>query len=188
MDVMLLRAFQTQIAFQCRVIVLAANELNAALFTGDTTRIWVAIQNLLTGAANISKALWGQSGKFAAERADLRASIQIDDTSALRSVAMRNNFEHFDERLDRWWEKSSNRSYIDMNVGPLGAIVGAEDIDTFRWFDPTTSEVIFWGRHFNINEVLAETQRMLPIVTAAVAMHHWQPPSSEGSGQPHQPS
>ena len=58
---------------------------------------------MLNAGANISKAFWGSGGKLAVERKPLRDSIGIDDKSPLRAVTMRNNFEHFDERIDRWW-------------------------------------------------------------------------------------
>ena len=102
MDLMLLRTFQRQIQLQCQAIMLAAHDLNGAMTTGDTIHAWIAIQNLLTAAANISKALWGKGGRLKEERASLRESIQVDNASPLRLVVMRNHFEHYDEKLDEW--------------------------------------------------------------------------------------
>ena len=168
--------------------MLAANELDGALTTGDITRAWIAIQSLLTAAANISKALWGQGEKFAAQREDLRTSLQIDDTSPLKPVVMRNHFEHFDEKLDDWWRDSERHNYVDMNIGPEGQVEGADEIDVFRQFDPASGEVMFWSKRFNLREVIAEIQRILPIVTGEAHKPHWEPPNSGGSGQPHRPS
>jgi hypothetical protein len=67
MDLMLLRVFQRQVAFQCEAVIFAAEDLQQALSIGASSRAWVAIENLLGAAANLSKALWGQGG-------DLRAS------------------------------------------------------------------------------------------------------------------
>jgi hypothetical protein len=103
MDIMLLRLFQSQVEFQCRVAISAAVDLNAGLAKLDHTKVFGAIQNLLNAAANISKACWGTKGKLSVEREPLRDSIGVTDASPLQEVNMRNNFEHFDERLDRWW-------------------------------------------------------------------------------------
>ena len=169
---MLLRMFQRQIQLQCQAVILAAHEMESALTTGDRTRAWVAIQNLLTAAANISKALWGQR---AAQRAALRTSLQVDDTSPLKPVVMRNHFEHFDEKLDDWWRDSERHNHVDMSIGPEGMVRGTEEIDMFRQFDPDTGEVMFWSERFNLQEVVAEIQRILPIVNAEAEKPHWEP-------------
>jgi hypothetical protein len=65
MALMLLRIFQRQVELQCRAVLIASHDFNAAMLTNDLTHAWIAVQNLLTAAANISKALWGVGGKFA---------------------------------------------------------------------------------------------------------------------------
>ena len=63
------------------------------------------------------------------ERKELRESVEVTDKSQLHNVGMRNNFEHFDERLDRWWNDSSRHNYTDLNVMPRAAIKGVDDND-----------------------------------------------------------
>lgn len=125
MDSMLLRVFQGQLLYQCEFMLLAAKEANKTMKQRSdpdvgaletTTRIFYSIQNLLNAAANISKALWGQGGRLEAKRKPLRDSIGITDSSPFREVAMRNNFEHFDERLDDWWGKSTPRNRRNRHV------------------------------------------------------------------------
>ena len=50
MDLMLLRTFQRQVALQCKYMILAAREVNAALQQRDMDRLFYAIQNLLNAA------------------------------------------------------------------------------------------------------------------------------------------
>jgi len=57
MELMLVRVFQNQVALQCEAIIIAAQDLDRALMVDATSWAWVAIQNLLTAGANISKAL-----------------------------------------------------------------------------------------------------------------------------------
>src|SRR5215813_10323845 len=105
MELMLLRSFQRQILLQCKFVMQAAGEMNRGMDTQNVTYIFYAAQNLLNAAANISKALWGSGGEKAAARKPIRDSVGIGDDSPLRDVVMRNNYEHFDERLEKWWDE-----------------------------------------------------------------------------------
>ena len=182
---MLLRIFQEQVKLQCQAVAVATIDLNRAMTTTDNTGLWIAIQNLLGAAANISKALWGSGGMATEDREPLRTSLEVDDSSPLRNVAMRNHFEHFDERLERWWKTSEAHNHLDLSVMPPGAVEGLADLDMFRVFDPTSSELVFWGQRFNLQEIAAEATRLLPIAARESNKPHWDtsPPSSGGSGQ-----
>ena len=180
MDLMLLRSFQRQVLLQCEFILLAAADINEsckAMEEGEDvgTRIFYAIQNLLVAAANVSKALWGQGGKLSAQRQPLRDSIGISDASPFREVDMRNNFEHFDQRLDQWWNESSHHNMADLNIGPPEMIKGLDDIELFRHFDPRTRDTVFWGERFNLQELIDEVSRIIPALRAEVAKPHWEP-------------
>jgi len=175
MDRHLLRTFQQQIHAQCDYVLLSAQYLQAALDQRlSPLHVFYAVQNLLTAAANIAKALWGQGGQHAADRQPLRDSIRVADTSPLRVVTMRNNFEHFDERIDRWWNQSSAHNNVDFNVRPEDSIAGVDDIDMFRNFDPATGNLSFWGQPFNLIEIISEVQRIYPKVTEEANKPHWQ--------------
>lgn len=173
METMLLRIFQTQVLLQCDFMYFAADELNAALRTQDINRsinrAFFAIQNLLGAAANISKALWGPRGSKSTERKELRDSIGISDTSPLRQVTMRNNFEHFDDRLDKWWVESPRHNCADLILGPAGALGGLDEIDMFRIFDPASTDVVFWGQRFNIQALMNEVDQIVPRLRTALS-------------------
>jgi hypothetical protein len=147
MELILLRLHQGQIAHQCHAALNAAQQANAALQMNDQEIFWASIQNFLTAAANIAKACWGQGGSLADERADLRESLAVVDTSPLvTNTDLRNHLEHYDERLDRWYRTSARHNYADFLIAPRATtIAGMEDTDIFRHFDPQTNEVIFWG-------------------------------------------
>jgi hypothetical protein len=61
MDEFVLRIFQSEVERQSRVIRLAALDLERALTDKDGKRCWMALQTLLSAAANVSKLLWGTS-------------------------------------------------------------------------------------------------------------------------------
>jgi len=176
MDLMLLRTFQRQVATQCKYLLFAAQEANVSMQQHNVERIFYALQNILNAGANISKALWGQGGKLTAERKPLRDSIGISDDSPLREVTMRNNFEHFDERLDRWWKESTRHNHADHFIGPKDRmIVGIEAIDMFRMFDPQTKDLTFWGQEFNLQRLIDEIQLILPKLEAEADKPHYDP-------------
>ncbi len=178
MDTFHLRIFQSQVLDQCHFVLMAAADVNRGLNAKSTQIVLYGIQNLLNAGANISKMLWGQKGKFSDQRMRLRESIGIADDSPLRNVNMRNNFEHMDERIDRWWAQSKARNHVDKVIGPKNStILGVEPTDMFRMFDPTTAEVIFWGEEFNLQSLVGEVERIMPLLQREANKPHWDPPS-----------
>lgn len=179
MDTPMLRIFQQQVALQCKFLLGAARDVNTAMGDANPERLFYALQNLLNAGANVSKLLWGSKGRRADARKRLRESIGISDDSPLREVTMRNNFEHLDERLDAWWLKSTRHNYIDLLVGR--PILGTEDIDKFRHFDPYTCDLVFWGEKFNLQTLVDEAARILPKLLEEESKPPWDqdPPRQE---------
>jgi hypothetical protein len=173
MDIFLLRVFQRQVLLQCKFLMLAANEVNQGLKLKDTDRTFYALQNMLVAGANIAKSLWGGGGKLEAQRKPLRDSIGISDSAQLRNVTMRHNFEHLDERLDRWWKESKQHNHIDLSIGPSDMISGTAEMDKFRHFDPVTTDMIFWGEQFNLQQIVNEVQMILPRLQVEANKPHW---------------
>lgn len=131
-------------------------------------RAWQPIQSLLTSVANISKALWGQRGKFSVEREPLRAVLGVPDTSPLAPTQMRNNFDHFDERLDEWWARSTDHNYVDLNFGDVASTIqGVSPEDMFRSYDPQSGNVAFWGQQYNLPTIMNEIERIAPLALRA---------------------
>jgi hypothetical protein len=182
MELMLLRIFQGQVALQCEFLLTAAKDAKQALRQRNVERVFYALQNLLNAGANISKSLWGQGGKFSEQRKPLRDSVGVSDDSPLREVTMRNNFEHFDERLDRWWRESKAHNYADMNMGPKDSTTaGIDTMDMFRLFDPNTTDLTFWGQEFNIQKIVDEVQKILPKLKAEASKPHLETTASKSS-------
>lgn len=175
MDTFLLRLHQRQVAHQCRAALHAINHANVSLSARETDSFWASIQNFLTAAANISKAFWGTSGKLVEQRKPLRVSPGVSDESLLAKTDLRNHLEHYDERLDRWYARSVHKNHIDFSIAPRKSIVGLDNSDLFRFFDPETKEVIFWGEHYAIQPLVDEIAALLPRAEAEGQKPHWQP-------------
>jgi hypothetical protein len=194
---MLLRLFQYQVRDQCRFVLIAAQDLNDALKAGNSPeplswrerqevhdRIWYSLQNLLTAAANIAKALWGEGAKLTEERRPLRESLGVPDDSPLQQTALRNHFEHFDSRLDIWAAESATTpgsSYIDKIIGPPTTVVavGSGPKEYFRHFDPSTGVASFWGETFDLKALVDTVVELLPRAEAESA----KPDNDSGNGQ-----
>jgi hypothetical protein len=93
---------------------------------------------------------------------------------------MCNNFEHFDERLDRWWRESPNHNAIDLSLTPHTGVGGIDNINWFRIFDPQTTDMTFWGDDFNVQQLLNGVQRILPTLREEANKPHWNAPPAAG--------
>ncbi len=189
MDPMLLRIYQQQVEYCCRAVLFGLEDIQS-VGAADNGRLWYGAQNLITGAGNASKTLWGignstQRKRRYAERKPLRDSLSVDDDSPLRDIKIRNDYEHLDERIERWWDESPNRNFIGAMIGPRGAVGGDSitEIDTLRWLDPESGDVIFWGNQLHIPAVVREAQRILSIADAESRKPHREAPSTSGGGQ-----
>ncbi|MHA6298859.1 hypothetical protein [Devosia sp. CAU 1758] len=154
-DEQLKRLYVTQVFFQCDCALSARKELNAAWRAehGDARQIFYALQNMLVACANIAKLLWGQRGGKSAERAPLREFLRIEEPSPFKDIAMRNHFEHLDERLDRWWQASPGHQFTDMCTGQPEDYPADIELDRFRIYSHRTGLLVFWGERFNIHEL-----------------------------------
>jgi hypothetical protein len=163
-DATLLRQFQRQVEVQCEFALRAAAEIDVATKKRDVKIVFYGIQNLLNAAANIHKALWGSSDSTAIARKPLRDSLQTDERSIFfPRTTVRNHNEHYDERIDRWWRDSKSKNFSDMNIGPRNTILGFDETDRFRWYDPETTDVLFWGDEFNLQGLVTEIKRIYPL-------------------------
>jgi hypothetical protein len=179
MDLMLLRIYQGQVAYCCRAVLLALDDIQSpgAIETG---RLWYGVQNLIVGAGNASKTLFGGGPKADrsrryVERQPLRDSVGVTDDSPFRRVTIRNDYEHLDERIEKWWAESANHNFVDAVIGPPGTVSGNAlgDKDTLRWLDPENGKVIFWGNELDIPAVHEEAVRVLPVADAESRKPHW---------------
>ena len=120
---------------------------------------------------------WGSRGKKEAERAELRESLQIADDSPVRDVLLRNDFEHFDERLEAWFGGATRTVFVGRNIGPASMIRVENDPESqerFQHFDPEAGTVTFWAHTVSLRDVLTEISRILPLAEAESQKPHWE--------------
>ena len=123
--------FLHEIIFQCKTILAIFDLLSKALERDrlDNNLIWRAISLILTSTSNISRIFWpfipkniknSEKEKYARyeERGKhLRDLLQIDSKSSLSNRGLRNSFEHYDERLHEWYEKSPQKAlHLEISI------------------------------------------------------------------------
>jgi hypothetical protein len=153
------RAFVVQIWHNVEQGLLAARLVNDGL-QGQTALAWLGISSLLSASANISKIVW-PSDKVTREA--VAEHCGLDRSSPLADRSLRNHFEHLDERIDKWWKRSTTKSMIDTMIGPRSAVSGMGDpLDWFRTFDPETSVATFNAEEHDLQALVVELERIAP--------------------------
>lgn len=81
---------------------------------------------------------------------------------------IRNNFEHFDERLEDWTTLSKRRNLIDSNIRDISSIEGFDiegfDLEDYlRNLNPYTWELTFRGEVYNLQPITQAVQALYSI-------------------------
>jgi hypothetical protein len=161
-DSQLQQLFVMEIKNQCIFAKIAYNDFRRSLESNDMDRIWYSIQGFLVAVANISKMLWSTKVKYPNRGEDLRKSLSVDNNSPLNSRKVRNHFEHFDDRLETWYEESPTHRYIDRSIASgINFVGGSAPIDYIRNFDNDRSVLTFRGEEYEIIPVINAVEELL---------------------------
>jgi hypothetical protein len=170
MDRYRIGVFAGEIATQCRFIVAAANDAEAALARFDITDVWRHLQTILNASATLQKMFWGQGGKFTEQRGALREAFQVEDSSPLHDPIVRNDFEHVDERIESWLDEGTHPVLMSRNIGPIdGFVMGIKQDDNLHHYDPTTGLVTFRQNSISIPALVNEAVRIQGILGPLMA-------------------
>lgn len=163
-----------------------------------------AIHSLLTHLSNVSRLIWPPAYKsrrcdcgkpklngkkcghcLARDRAQfIRDALEIadDDAHILESRTLRDHLEHFDERLDAWLATSKNRNMVQDYIGPPNGIVGLDDSDRMRQYNPQDGVFTFRGESFSLVELVAGVRDIQARVEPVLAeLHKWPYPKAFGN-------
>ena len=94
----------------------------------------------------------------------LRTLLEIESLPILESLAVRNSFQHLDERLDDFFRDRHSGSYQPVSIsesGPRGETIALKHIN------PSSLEVSFLGDKLNLHSLLAEVNCIEARVVAA---------------------
>lgn len=147
------QALLGEIVFQVKVAELAATHLTEASGTIET---WGAIQSLLVAAANVSRILWPKHELHRARGERLRELLRVKEDKLLRARDLRNHFEHYDERIERWFDGRNPSVYMDRGIDSRDPMSQALPRIFHQHYNPRNHMVSFRDEPpINLREVLA---------------------------------
>jgi hypothetical protein len=134
-------------------------------------QLFRSLHSFLTHAAVVSRLLWpgaprrrrGEDREShnrrkaqAVSRGDqVRLALSLKEERPADQRALRDNLEHFDERLDDWVLNGSRVRFEDRRLGPPGRLLSPEQQDVMRWFDQTEGSFYFRGERFDLKALAA---------------------------------
>src|SRR5690554_5550810 len=121
--------FISEIVLQSKIAQTASKRLPSPHDDFDQIEVWWAIQSILVAAGNVSKIFWPPNKKYLVRGEMLRKMLSVDNKNYLSDRKFRNHFEHYDERIEVWFEKNPSSVYMDLAIDPFEWIFG-RDLDT----------------------------------------------------------
>jgi hypothetical protein len=159
MKTFFLRIFQKEVEHQCKFALMANDDIVRALSTHNFDQLWYSVQAFLIAVGNISKLLFSKAD-LPKRGIELRQSLSVSDDSPLAPRKFRNYFEHFDQRLEKWIISSKRHNFVDSSVITPNSIVGIDQMDYLRNFDPTNFAVTFRGDIYPLKPVIEAVQKL----------------------------
>lgn len=164
MDESLERIYLSQVKQEWDLCQRAIRDFNGALDDSEKNDPFPYAIQFVNHCAAISRMFWPpkNSRKDAHIRAQvrgnyLRNALSIKDDHPVKGRQLRDHFEHFDERLDEWAERSRYRNIVNRLLGPRQLVGGdgVEDGDVIHHYDPETKIYAFRGQKFDMQELAA---------------------------------
>lgn len=154
MTILMDSVFISEIVMQAKIAKQAGEYLNSTANHSDRLEIWGSIQSILIAAGNVSKILWPSEKSYSSRGVRLRTTLNIDDGHLLSDRTFRNHFEHYDSRIEEWFQKSPSAVYVDKGIGPFKSVWGNIPVNRHRFYDPQTKILTFRGESVNLGAVL----------------------------------
>ena len=126
------------------------------------------LQLIIQHAGSISKFLWpirkGEKGLHKKRGRKLRASLSINDDSALKSRELRDHIEHFDEKLDVYLTSNFVGEFIPQDVRfyfPISEI----PLHIFKGFYINPRIFVLLGNKYELIPIVKEIEKVHDILT-----------------------
>ncbi|WP_314244836.1 hypothetical protein [Empedobacter tilapiae] len=147
-------AFCSEIVLQIKIARRANERLEVCKNNFDNIELWCSIQTILVASANISKILNPSEKKYIERGERLRNMLNVQSDFKILERKFRNSFfEHYDSRIDDWYEKNSNGKYIDLAINPS---LNGRNLNTHRGYNSFNNTIEFRGDIFKIDTILKE--------------------------------
>lgn len=144
--------FINEIVMQSKIALRAAERLQTANDNLDKVEVWGSIQSILVATGNVSKILWPTYERHAKRGEILRQILKLENNNPLAERTFRNHFEHYDSRIEEWYDDKLNVAYIDLAMNPSLMTTSLGKID--RGYNSFNNTLIFRGKILDLNEIL----------------------------------
>ena len=147
-----------EIVLQSKIAHRAADRLKVTHDNFDMVEVWCSIQSILIAAGNVSKILWPHQ-KYKSRGETLRQMLNVSEDNLLSDRKFRNHFEHYDERIEDWFNNQSPAVFTDlaMNLSLRGTMATKDH----RGYNSHNNTLIFRGQSLDLNEVLNALKEIL---------------------------
>ena len=144
-------ALISEIVSQSKFAQKAADRLAKS---AESVEVWGFIQSILVAAANVSKILWPTRKRSIGRGKYLRQLLGVEDDNLLSDRTFRNHFEHYDERIEDWFEKSNSAVYMDSRIDPFEPTSFSLPQFFHRSYNPTNRVLSFRNEAIDLSAVL----------------------------------
>lgn len=134
--------------------------MEEAKASSDGKLFWYSVQNLLVAIGRTSRLLWSPEEEAAERRAALRESLSVEDDSPLNALEFVEHFEHFDKRLEEWYESSENLRYFDSYTEPLDVLAETTPEDRFRGYHTEKNAIIFHDDLYRLDPIVEAIEEL----------------------------
>ncbi|MVO09992.1 hypothetical protein GOQ30_12545 [Flavobacterium sp. TP390] len=150
--------FLDEIVLQVKIARKAVELLETTKTTFDKIEVWGSIQSILVTAGNVSKILWPSDNKYKSRGERLRELLKIDKDNILSNRKFRNHFEHYDSRIEEWFNNQPSAVYIDLAMNPS---FSGLDLNTHRGYNSFNNTLQFREEILDLNHLLEEMEKIL---------------------------
>ena len=146
--------FCSEIVLQIKIANRANERLQSCKTNSDNIEVWCSIQSILVAAANISKILNPSEKKYKPRGQRLRQMLNIKNDFLILDRKFRNSFfEHYDSRIEEWYENKNSCTYIDLAMNP--SLFG-DNLNTHRGYNSFNNSIEFRGESLDLNQIFKE--------------------------------
>jgi len=95
-------------------------------------------------------------GRYKERGKQLRGLIGVDDNNLLSDRSFRNHFEHYDERVEEWFDGNDSVAYSDSRIDPIEGAPSSLSRLFHRSYNPVSQVLSFREESIDLSAVLAE--------------------------------
>lgn len=123
----------------------------------DDVGAWLNLQAFLAASGNISKILWPPRSDRKSRGRQVRQKLHVPEDSSLKDRRLRDHLEHFDERIDEFFDAYGSELFMDRVLGKDQAsyfegIISSSQV--LRFYDPDDRLVVLRGETFELAPLL----------------------------------